>query len=192
MPNNYVLVNPYITGKVNKSYTGTSELDAAKEAYDTMSQYFNNNIPKFYFTLQKVKNNEAIGGGKNSEYYHFKVTESKKGSQVEYGITPFKVTGNSNQMKKFRDEIGKNTNSQEGGKKKHKYNDNDDDSSDSDWLGDDSSDYIYRSKFLRSHSLISQPISSWFYDPYLYRIQKFYIPTFVAPLTPYIQIPLWI
>ena len=83
-------------------------------------------------------------------------------------------------MKKFRTEIENRHKIQDGGRKK-KYEDDDSSSSSS------SSEYKIKHK-----TIISQPITSWYYDPYLYRINKYYVPTFVAPLAPYIEIPLYV
>ena len=188
MSDNYILVNPYIHGNINTSFSANNHLDAAKKAYDTISEYFNNNIPTFHFTLQKLEKKKMIGGGRNNDYHHFKVTEVKKGSQVEFGITALNVIGNSNQMNKFRTELEKRLKIQDGGKKKKKkkYNNWEDDDSSS---SSSSSSSDYRPKY---RNIISQPMMNWYYDPYLYRINKYYIPTFVAPLAPYIEIPLYL
>ena len=34
------------------------------------------------------------------------------------------------------------------------------------------------------------PITQWYYDPYVYRLNSVYIPTFYSYVTPYIQISL--
>ena len=56
-----------------------------------MSQYFNNDIPSFNFTLQKVSGNNKIGGGKNSDYVHFKVTERKLNKKVDFRLKNLKL-----------------------------------------------------------------------------------------------------
>ena len=52
MANTYVLVNPHINGSVETKIKADNSLQAAKKAYKNVSKHFNNNIPKFYFTLQ--------------------------------------------------------------------------------------------------------------------------------------------
>ena len=101
-------------------------------------------------------------------------------------------------MKTFRENITKfNKKLQSGGGKKHKYDDdllddsdsNSDSDSDSDLLDDSDSDFypLYTSGNIRAH-----PLTYWWYDPYVFRIKKYYLPTFIAPLAPYVQIPLYL
>ena len=91
----YELVNPFILGSFNKIFTGENSLQAAHFAYQSLSQYFVGHIPKFKFTLQRVKSDYQTGGGKERDYLHFEVFEkvSKKNiskSNIEYAIRPFK------------------------------------------------------------------------------------------------------
>ena len=81
----------------------------------------------------------------------------------------------SNELKKL------DTKFQLGGKIKYK-----DDSSDSDSDSD-----FYFPKLKRSR-ILSEPISYWWYDPYVFRIKKYFVPTYVAPLAPYTVIPLYL
>ena len=53
------------------------------------------------------------------------------------------------------------------------------------WL-DDEEDEIYKSTY--SYVNIPEPITYWYYDPYVYRLKRFFIPTFVYPLRPYILV----
>ena len=50
----FQLVNPYILGKMKTTFTGKTPLDAATKAYNSLSTYFNNDIPAFHFTLQNM------------------------------------------------------------------------------------------------------------------------------------------
>jgi hypothetical protein len=44
---------------------------------------------------------------------------------------------------------------------------------------------------MKRSTILSEPISFWWYDPYVFRIKKYYVPTWVAPLAPYVSIPLY-
>ena len=72
----YKLVNPYIVGNMNTTFSGNSPLEAATNAYKELSQYFNNDIPQFYFTMQKVAGKVKVGGGKNDNYLHLRLKQS--------------------------------------------------------------------------------------------------------------------
>jgi hypothetical protein len=52
MSNMYKLVNPYIQGDMKTSLKSKNSITAAKSFYKGLSEHFNNNIPKFYFTIQ--------------------------------------------------------------------------------------------------------------------------------------------
>ena len=133
-----------------------------------------------------------------SDYVHFKVVESKDGKNVQFKIVPHNMTGSG--IKEFKKKLSNIVSSQKKIRrrirtrrwwKKRKVKDllskkkDDSSSSSSDWL-DDSSDEHHTYK----KSISYQPIYHWWYDPYLYKLQKMYIPTFVAPLTPYVEIDL--
>ena len=136
-----------------------------------------------HFTLQKVTSEKTqIGGGKNTDYKHFKTIENKKGNQVDFRLVSFKVKKNGPQMKQFRDKIKKLESKVQIGGRKKKYDDDD-------WIDDSDDDYFPR---LTRSTVLANPLSYWWYDPYVFRIQKYYVPTFVAPIAPYIQIPLYV
>lgn len=186
----YYLVNPVIGGSLKTKFTGKNNLDAANKAYTTLSEHFNNNMPEFYFTLQEISSDKVqIGAGKVSDYKHFLVKETKKENQVNYRLVEHKVSNNTEQFKNFKKEI-KNLaqKAQLGGHKKHSYDDESD--SDSDELFGDNDDEMYFPKMKRS-TILSDPISFWWYDPYVFRIKKYHVPTWVAPLAPYVTIPLY-
>ena len=71
-----------------------------------------------------------------------------------------------------------------GGHKKHSYDEDDD-------IFEDDDSEMYFPKMKRS-TILSDPISFWWYDPYVFRIKKYYVPTYVAPLAPYVTIPLYL
>jgi hypothetical protein len=179
----YYLVNPVIGGSLKTKFSGKNNLDAANKAYSAISEYFNNNIPEFYFTLQEVSSDKVqIGAGKVSDYKNFLVKETKKKNEVDYRIIEYKVTNNSKELKNFRAELKKLASKfQLGGKMKY--------DSDYDILDDDSSDYF---PIVKRSTILSNPISFWFYDPYVFRIKRYYMPTYVAPLAPYVTVPLYL
>ena len=190
MSKQYKLVNPYILGQMETTFKGKSVLEVGTNAYNTMSQYFNNDIPSFYFTMQKVGSKNKIGGGKNTDYVHFRVTEKKHNKKVDYKIKEVKITKNTKGMTSFKKSLQKFINDQEqDGGKRYSY----DDSDDLDWLDDEDDRTIRKLKYKTKTSYyLSQPISYYYYDPIVYSVVSdpyYYVPTFVAPLHPYVVGP---
>ncbi len=181
MVNSYVLVNPHIEGNFQSKIKARNSGEAANMFYKALSEHFNNSVPKFHFTIQKGSSGEG-------KYYHFEVKESRTDNEVNFKVKPFKVDNESESIVAFKNKLEnfKAKFAQAGGKKNkksksHKKSDSEDSS---DW--DASSDEIYtRAKqFIPS----AQPIYYWWYDPYVYRIDSVYIPTFYSYVTPYIQL----
>jgi len=173
----YILVNPQIQGTFDTKFKSHSSEDAAKMAYETLSKYFSNNIPKFSFTLQK---------GGSDKYYHFNVSEKiTDKNKIKYNISENKNISNFDNFLKFVEECNEKLKGGDinGGKhhkkKKYKFDDDDDDSSSS-----SDEDYYYYYKPLNR----VQPITYWSYYPNLYNLQKIYIPTFIPSISPYIYI----
>jgi len=169
----YKLANPVIKGKMNTTFEAKAPHKAASKAYNAVSKYFNNSTPEFIFTLQKVKSKKTdIGEGKVNDYFHFKVLENRSGSDVAFEIVPYKKI-NKTRLNKFRKSIKTvmNENKQTGG---GRYD------LDEDELSDDRD--LYRSDTGYAY----EPISLWLYDPYLYTIDRLYIPTFVTSVSPYV------
>ena len=182
----YKLVNPFILGKMNTVFTGKTPLEAATKSYNELSQYFNNDIPSFYFTMQKVTGKNKIGGGKNNEYLHFKVTEKKVGKKVDFKIKSITVK-NGKHMTQYKKSLKKFMGDhQQSGGKRYSYDDDDD---------DDDEDEVYRPRYRTSTDyVLTQPLSYYYYDPVIYSTviapdTYWYTPTFVAPLSPYIVGP---
>ena len=178
----FYLVNPIIGGSLKTSFKAKNYLEAANKAYTSLADNFSNNIPEFYFTLQKADSKSKLGKGKNADYKSFLVKETKKKNEVSYRLVEYNVKNNSEELKNFRTEIKKlDKKYQFGGKIKY-----DSSSSSSDYYSD--SDYYFPK--LRRSTIISNPISYWWYDPYVFRIKRYFIPTYVAPLSPYVTVPL--
>ncbi len=184
MSNSYVLVNPYIQGEFNNTIKAKNSVEAGREFYKSLSEHFNNAVPKFYFTIQK-------GGSGKGKHYHFKVTEQRKKNNVSFTLEPYNVLGEVN-IEAFSTRLNnfKNKFAQSGGKKKGKKTrkDDSDDSSDSSDSDMSSSDDYKRINTLIT--TIDQPIYYWWYDPSIYRLDTYYVPTFYAYVTPVIQINL--
>ena len=94
MANTYCLVNPYIEGEIDTKIKSNNSLKAAKVFYKNLSQHFNNNIPKFYFSIQK-------GGADDGKYYHFVVKEVKEDDEVKFNIEPYVISQDSKSIKNF-------------------------------------------------------------------------------------------
>jgi hypothetical protein len=78
-------------------------------------------------------------------------------------------------------------------KKKHRKSKDsdgeDDESSESSESSDSSSSYNYKKKNTYV-STVNQPFYYWWYDPSIYRLNTYYIPTFYSYVTPVIEISL--
>ena len=92
MSKTYELVNPFIIGTFDRKVTADNSLHAAHITYQNLSQYFTGHMPRFKFSLQRVKSGYQTGGGKGSDYLHFETFEkkSKKTGGIEYVIKPLK------------------------------------------------------------------------------------------------------
>lgn len=187
MSNTYVLVNPHIEGDVKNRIKADNSVEAGKKIYKNLSEHFNNAIPQFYFTIQK-------GGSGTGKFYHFKVSEKIKNDNVSFTLEPYTIVGGDN-MSSFSDKLSniKNKLEMSGGKKtkkaqsKSKSKSKPKDSSDSDSSSDMSSSDEY--KYINTYvPVASQPISYYWYDPSVYKLDTYYIPTFYAYTTPVIML----
>uniref|UniRef100_A0A6C0J3A7 Uncharacterized protein n=1 Tax=viral metagenome TaxID=1070528 RepID=A0A6C0J3A7_9ZZZZ len=179
MSNTYKLVNPYIKGEMKTSIKTKNSINAAKTFYKNLSEHFNNNIPKFYFTIQK-------GGSGKGKLYHFEVSEKKTNSEVSYSIKPYEVKGELSDkfvdtLKSFKSRYnkkgsGKSRKTSNKGKKRGKKSEKKDSPSDVNYW-----DYDYV-------PAVSQPLYYFYYDPQVYKLDSFFIPTFYAYATPFIEI----
>jgi hypothetical protein len=183
MVNTYQLVNPHIEGKFNSKIKARNSSEAANLFYKNLSEHFNNSVPKFHFTIQKGSSGEG-------KYYHFEVKEMREDNAVTFDVKQINVQGESEALDRFKTKLEnfKSKFNQDGGKKKSsKSKKHSKDDSDSDSLFDSSEDFYRRAK---SYLPVTQPIYYWWYDPYLYRMDSIYIPTFYSYVTPYIELSL--
>jgi hypothetical protein len=176
---NYKLINPFINGEFNSNFSGGSPLSAATKTWNTLSKYYMNNLPRTAFTLMNTANNKLS---------HFSVKETINNKDVTdtqiTEIPNLKIT--KAHLNKFRKNIDKLLNKQDGGKRK-RYKDDDSDS-------DSDSDLYNAIKHVKKNEYryVNQPITYWWYDPMIYYKvdKKLYVPTFVYPLAPYIALNL--
>ena len=211
MSKKYELVNPLILGSFDRIFTADNSLQASHLAYQSLSQYFVGHIPKFKFTLQRVKSRYQTGGGKDTDFIHFEVYEqkSKESKQIEYAIKPLNTETyidnfqqklqNFMQRKKNNNMLTseESENKQYGGKK-YVPDDDDDVELDPDleaMLYDDEQKYKKKYKkgkkwYALSGPLKGQevytdnPITYYRYDPVLYKENITYIPIFTQNAKP--------
>jgi len=182
MVNKYKLVNPYIKGEFETKLEAANSIEAAKIFYKNLSEHFNNNVPKYYFTIQK-------GGSGKGKFYHFEVKEKKTQDEVNYSIHPFEIKGDDMAIEQFVENFDKFKGRFNGGarksskrRSKKRSSRNRDDSSDM----DDSYDFYREAKSYVP--VTSQPLYYMYYDPLVYRLDSMYIPTFYAYATPYFEL----
>jgi hypothetical protein len=187
MSNIYRLVNPHIEGDFKGKLKANNSMLAARAFYKSLSQHFNNNIPKFYFTIQK-------GGSGKGKYYHFIVKESKEDEDVKFNIQPYSIPNDTESLSSFENKLSafKSKFNQQGGKKpkqskqSKKSTKKIDDSSDSEL--DSSDDFYARAQTYRP--VVAPPLYYWWYDPQVYKLDSIFIPTFYSYVTPYLHIQL--
>ena len=179
--NNFELVNPYIEGDFKRVFSGNESIKAAKNCYTSISEYIRNPLPKFYFSLKNIK---------TGKYNHFMVKEKiKKKNIANFNIEEISINHTKDEITKFEDKLDKFK--QKGGRRRKELDmDLDEDLEDSD-LDSDSSDYY--NKYSRKYSYpyrTDQPILYYWYDPLLYKVNRFYFPHFVLPLSPLVEVNL--
>lgn len=188
MSNSYVLVNPHIEGSLKTQVKAKNSLEAAKNLYKNLSEHFNNNVPKFYFTIQKG----TSGAGK---FYSFKVKETRNDNTVDFSLEPVVIQNEKNTYAKFKKNLSKFVSGleQKGGAKKgkgkgkkSKKHDPFDDDEDEDDFFDTEEKGKSTQRYYAPNTF--SPISNYYYDPYLYTMNTFYVPTFYSYLNPFIHI----
>lgn len=183
MVKSFKLVNPRIIGSLNTNIEGSDATDAAHKAWATISEHITGNVPQFTFTLEDTT---------DKKLFSFQVTEAATGKYADYTISPVEMKLTQDQEATFRKELSRldkinrqMKNKQHGGDKNKKRYLDDSSSSDSD---DDISVYDKLKLFNAINK--PKPIIYWWYTPLVYDIDRFYVPTFVAPLMPYVEINL--
>lgn len=168
----YKLINPFILGTFQTSYEAKSVDDAAKNLWNNFSKHLTNNVPVFAFTMMDENNGQLT---------HFLLKEDMKDGKVNYTLSDFSVSASAKAISKLNDEFHR-LSAQFGGKK-HRYDDNDEDVEEDDEI-------VKKFKKIRKLQFkhLHEPIVYMKYYPTFYHIDDIYIPTFVVPVTPYIEI----
>jgi len=172
----YELINPYIEGQFDRTFNGKTHIDAAQDAWESISEHITNNIPRFAFTLKKVS---------DGSLHHFQVTEKVNDDNVNYNVTKLNIKTSKKQQKQFDAYFDKFKNSKVmtgGQRKRRRYKDDDDDDDDDEFDDDDLYDEL---DFYRAIN-VQPPIYYWWYYPSWYHYDHFFVPTFTG--TPYIDI----
>jgi hypothetical protein len=190
MSNTYKLVNPYIHGDFTTSLKAQNSVTAAKSFYKSLSEHFNNNIPKFYFTIQK-------GGSGSGKYYHFVVKEKKgKNDEVKFNVEQYDMESDASTLSAFKSKLNafQNKFEQAGGKKGGKKGSKKATKKSKKSLDDSDSDLNSSEDFYRRaqtyQPVVTPPLYYWWYDPGVYKLSSVFIPTFYSYVTPYIQLSL--
>jgi hypothetical protein len=192
MPN-FKLVNPLIVGDLKTEVNSNSADNAAKTVWESISQYVDNNVPKFAFTLQDTNSNKL---------HHFMVKERLVGKKVDFSISPLKLNLNGVQESKLLSEINLiNAKLNQTGGEKHKKRFEEDKSSsttsatDDINISDSSDDDIETESIyekVKNFKKKNTPISYWWYSPYYYKlegqVESIYIPSFNLPVMPYVEV----
>ena len=185
MVNTYRLINPSIRGDYKNKIKAKNSVEAAKILYTNLSEHFNNNLPEFCFTIQK-------GSSGNGKYYSFRTREVRKGEEVKFSIQPYSIPNEQKAYKSLEKKLEKLSKTIDGGKRKKTSKKSkkkpkvEDDDSDDDLFEDDSEDYYVRASSYVP--VLNYPIYHFWYDPSVYKLKSYYIPTFYSYITPVIQI----
>jgi len=183
----YTLVNPCILGQFNTEYKAENGLDAASQFWNDLSSFTTNNVPQLFITVQDKTSKDLL---------HFKITEKidSKTKVSEYTISEFNVDVSDKNKKTFLkgvDDVKKKVTGlvtkQTGGddEKSKKHRKRYDDSSSTSSISDDDEYFNFR-KYKR----MTQPISYWWYTPFIYNQPSVFVPTFNVPIIPYVE--LWV
>ena len=99
MTNTYRLVNPYIKGEFKSSVKAKNSTEAAKKIYKNLSEHFNNNLPKFYFSIFKGRSSS------NGKFYHFEVNEKKINDEVNFSLQTHTIKKEKEVINKFKNNL---------------------------------------------------------------------------------------
>jgi hypothetical protein len=180
----FKLVNPLIKGNLTTKFTTKDANKAAADAWNAISEHIVGNIPQLGMTLQNMSDDSL---------HHFMVKETDSGSKkAKFTIEPVTIKMSATQQKKFIAQVNKveeDLESKQAGGRKHRYDSKKDDDSSS----SSSDESIYeRAKLFRRSNYVVQPLNYWWYSPLLYKsvpnYSSFFVPTFVVPMNPYIEI----
>lgn len=210
---NYMLVNPYIEGNIQKVFQAENSLAAAKKAYDAVSKYFNNSINNFKFTLLKLKSDavnseqtnvdlKQYGGSNNkrfdnNNFSHFIVNEKiNSDGEVSFNVNHF--NGSVNNLSNLVNNVmvlqKKFKKAKRNGAALNQLSEVSSESSESAQEGgkkhskyDDDEEEDDSPDYYVKKTYYYDPITYWYYTPAVYPLDKLYLPTFTTPLSfPYV------
>ncbi|MBA42969.1 MAG: hypothetical protein CMF62_03040 [Magnetococcales bacterium] len=172
-------------------FSGNTPEDAAQKTWNRLSSYINQNVPRFAFSLERINDKKK---------FHFMVKETIKGGSVNYSLESLSFSNSEKKLNKFLDKVEqfKLKEKQVGGRRK-RYEDDDLDDDDLPDLDDelpdlddddDDLDDDHKDMILQLYRTVSRPINYWYYNPVVYGIDYIFMPTFTAPLIPYVEIDL--
>lgn len=183
----YKLINPYIDGDFSIEFQDATPLAAAHKCWKQVSKLLSNDVPVFAFTLKNMS-----GGS----LHHFKVSEKKNKDKIHYTleelgtiVTEEELANLNNLSTTSKTIRGGHEDSEErrARRERRRYDDDDDDD-------DDSFSDLYRKNKYKSYPITPlmpakyMPFTYWWYYPSCYRLDYVYIPTFIAPINPYVTI----
>ena len=170
----YTLVNPRILGSMDTTVKAGNSLKAARKFYKGLSEHFNNTIPSFHFTIQK-------GSSGKGKYYHFKVSEEKDGDDtIDFTLEPLQIANEEEAIARFKSRSAafKKKCDQVGGDRVKREVD--------EFLADE--DERTRTLYSIFPTVYDYPIGYFWYDPYVYNLDFYFVPTFYSYITPFIEI----
>lgn len=189
MPDKYILTNPWIHGDFKPIFKGDTPLEAANEAYKNISKFFGSNMKEYFFTIQKIKNKNNIGNGKNSDYKHFLVSEKRgvnNNKAIKLNLQEINFNKDDNKLlKEFKKELKDTI--------KDIQNKSNDEQFGGDLFDDDDDDdvYIYDIFTYPKFRSIS-PLYGYYYRPWLYdrffTTTYLHFPIFARGYSPYVYI----
>jgi len=180
----FKLINPVVTGTFVSVFESDSPDKAAKLCWDALTsdgKYISGNIPKFLFTLQSAS---------DKELHHYMVKEEPAETSANYSIDKINLNLTKEQKRDFLADVQRakknsakmmKTTVQDGGKHRKRYEEDDSSSS-----SDSDTDLDDMFKYIRLRNAV-RPIMHWWYTPSIYKVDTIYSPTFVSPLSPYVQ-----
>lgn len=179
----YRLINPYVHGKFNNSFSSSTSTGAAQKAWSSISSHIVSNVPKFAFTLENTDNGSLS---------HFLVKEQiGGGKEVNFSIESLSVSLTPEQETKLKEFAVQ----QNGGKRdRYKTEGRDESSSVSDDSSTTSSDSsveeVYDKIIKMKNKHLSLPVVAFNYIPTIYRLNSVFVPTFATPMVPYVKLEL--
>lgn len=167
----YKLINPVIEGSFDNVFNEKTPMKAAHKCWLKLSELLSSDVPQFAFTLKEMK------GGK---LYHYKVSEKEdsKDEKINFTLSELDLNLDDKQLSRLND-LDKEVEQKGGLKKKQK--------------GGRCGNYLtststYCNGFKKIDVTAYHPINYWWYWPHMYSLDVVYMPSFIAPMVPYVTI----